>query len=238
MPIKYTYLFINLGTILVPFIFSFYPTLKFHKTWKAFFPANLLVALVFVVWDIIFTKAGVWGFNPDYLCGLYIYNLPLEEVLFFLCIPYASVFTYYCFTLFFKRVALPVKPVTGVVILFLSVVAMFNMGRLYTSVTFLALTGFLVFVLLNKQLLKWLPHFYLSYAVILLPFVIVNGILTGSWIDEPVVWYNNAENLGVRLLTIPFEDVFYGMLLLILNVGMYEWFRQRQASGTAADLSV
>lgn len=237
MPTKYTYLLINLGTILVPFIFSFYPSLRFYKTWKAFFSANLLVALVFIVWDMVFTRAGVWGFNPDYLCGVYLYNLPLEEVLFFLCIPYASVFTYYCFTLFFKRISLPVKSVTVVLLSFLLVAGFLNLSRLYTSVTFLALSVFFVFALANGPSLKWLPHFYLSYMVILLPFVIVNGILTGSWIDEPVVWYNNAENMGVRLLTIPFEDVFYGMLLLILNIGLYEWFRQRQAPGKDTGLS-
>jgi lycopene cyclase domain-containing protein len=60
--------------------------------------------------------------------------------------------------------------------------------------------------------------FYLAYFVSLVPFLIVNGILTSL----PVVWYNNAHNLGIRLYTIPIEDTMYSLLLLLMNVWLYE----------------
>ena len=62
---------------------------------------------------------------------------------------------------------------------------------------------------------------------LLIPFFIVNGILTGTGIDEPVVWYNNAENLSIRILTIPIEDIFYGFELIILTIYFQELFKIR-----------
>ena len=59
--------------------------------------------------------------------------------------------------------------------------------------------------------------FFPVFAILLVPFFIVNGILTGSFINDEVVWYNNAENLGIRIGTVPIEDSIYalGMLLTV-----------------------
>ena len=62
------------------------------------------------------------------------------------------------------------------------------------------------------------------YLVTLIPFFIVNGLLTGIAFDEPVVFYNNAENLSLRAFTIPVEDFIYGGVMLIWNVFLVEYF--------------
>jgi lycopene cyclase domain-containing protein len=56
----------------------------------------------------------------------------------------------------------------------------------------------------------------------MIPFLIVNGILTGTGLEQPVVWYNPNEMIGLRLLSIPVEDVFYGLLMLIGSVTLFE----------------
>lgn len=220
---KSLYLLIDFFTILFPFIFSFHPKLKFNLNFKPFFIANITVALVFVAWDMAFTQLGVWGFNPDYVSGLYIYNLPIEEVLFFICIPFACVFTYHCLNVFYKITwtekteKVVVIALSGILLLF----GLFFYNRLYTSVTFTSL-GFLLLILKFVLRADFLPKLISIYPVLLIPFFIVNGILTGTGIESPVVWYNNDENLGFRLMTIPVEDVFYGFELILLNVFLYE----------------
>ncbi|REJ82969.1 MAG: lycopene cyclase domain-containing protein [Bacteroidetes bacterium] len=220
---KYTYLLINFFSIIVPFIFSFHPAIQFHKRWNAFIPANLITAILFLVWDEVFTSAGVWGFNPRYITGVYFLNLPVEEILFFICIPYACVFTYHVFSTHLKleSVIRYVRPVRIVLPAILIIIALLNQEKIYTSVTFLFLSILLLFFHFNNSR-TWLDKAVLVYTVLLLPFFIVNGLLTGSMLSEPVVWYNDSENLGIRLFTIPMEDIFYGMALILLNIYLME----------------
>lgn len=232
---QFTYLLVNFFTILIPFLFSFHPKLKFHKTWKAFFPAVLITGVLFVIWDSYFTYLGVWGFNQRYLTGIQIGNLPLEEVLFFFCIPYACVFTFHCLSLFmskrtdFKKQ----KNFTVFLVIVLLVVGFMNIGNLYTATTFLSLSIVLVLSHFVWRI-RWLNRFYRIYGVLLIPFFIVNGVLTGTGIEEEVVWYNSSEFLNIRLLTIPIEDIFYGMELILINLLIYKFLLSRSRATSLA----
>ena len=64
-------------------------------------------------------------------------------------------------------------------------------------------------------------YFLISYLLTLIPFFIVNGILTDGDFDfvsetNPIVWYNDTENLSIRIITIPIEDFFYWLLLFLV----------------------
>jgi len=222
----YTYLLIDIGCIIVPILFSFLPNRPFYKDWKYFFPANLCVAFIFIVWDYYFTEMGIWGFNPDYLTGVNIANLPLEEVLFFICIPYACVFGYFAITYYLKK-ALFSKSIRNFSLVMagtLLVIGLINLDKWYTSITFISLASYLF---LSSILKKNQSFGLISYLAILPFFFGANGLLTGSLLEAPIVWYNDSENLGIRMLTIPIEDIFYGLLLILMNLNLYEWFKKK-----------
>jgi lycopene cyclase domain-containing protein len=224
---KALYLLINLSAVAIPAVYSFHQRLLFYKKFKAAFFAITLTAAFFIVWDVLFTRVGVWGFNPKYVTGIHFLNLPIEEVLFFICIPYACLFTYHCLNILVETTVNPIATnniTLGLLWICLAMGTVF-WGNLYSTFTALLLFIVLLFLLIKPT--HWLHHFYFSYLVILIPFFLVNGILTGSFIDEPVVWYNNNENMGIRILAIPFEDFFYGMLLLLINVGLFEYGKKK-----------
>ena len=77
-------------------------------------------------------------------------------------------------------------------------------------------------VLLIAPLVVNLKIFYKTFLLLLIPFTIVNGLLTGFMIQDQVVWYDDTFNLGIRLLTIPIEDIFYAMFMLLLVMIGYQ----------------
>lgn len=222
---------INLLSISVPLIASFDHRLKFYRDWKYFFPGMIITLAFFIIWDVLFTHWGVWGFNPDYLTGINLINLPVEEWMFFVAIPYACVFTYEALNYLVKKDYFGpyAQTISWVLVVVLLALAILHTDRWYTAVTF----GFTaLFLLLHLLVLKstYLGRFFFAYLFILFPFFIVNGILTGSFIEEQVVWYDDTRNLGIRLFTIPVEDSIYGMLLILMNVTFLEHFRSRAKS--------
>jgi len=225
---NFTYLIIDIAAISVPLLFSFHPKIALYKKWQFLWPAILLSTIPFIIWDSYFTQIGVWGFTKSYLIEVFLFHLPIEEILFFICIPYACVFTYSCFKVFLgDNYKLKHENLITWIILVITIgLGVYFHDRLYTFYTAVGLTFFLLFLKFIVKP-KWLSLFYYSHMFLIVPFFIVNGILTGTGLEKPVVWYNNAENMGFRIVTIPFEDVFYGMLMLLLNVFLFEFFMGR-----------
>lgn len=188
----------------------------------------ILTMVVFIPWDVVFTRHEIWGFNPDYFLNTELLSLPLEEWLFFICIPFACVFTHYALLLYFPKMKLgenSSKTIAVGLMLILALLLIFNYDKWYTLVNFsLAIPLTLVVLKYNPKLLQ---HFFLTFLVMLIPFFIVNGVLTGSWIESQVVWYNNAENLGLRMGTIPVEDSIYAYSMILMNLFFFEYFTQK-----------
>jgi len=216
---KYTYLVLNGLSILFPLILSFDKKVSFYKNWKFLFPAIFLVGSVFIVWDIRFTEIEAWGFNPEYITGYYFFNLPVEEVLFFIIVPYACVFIYACIDAYFNKLIIKNEAMLNMLsrllgLGFISLGLIFCL-HIYSLIAFL-LAGILL--LYAAEYFKKLPVYMVAYAISLVPFFIMNGILT----KLPVVWYADNAFSEIRITTIPMEDSAYLMTMLLPIIIIFE----------------
>ena len=208
---QYTYILVNFFTIIICFVFSFDKRIQFHLYFKSYLKAAVLVGIPFILWDVWFTYEGVWWFNNTYLIGVRFLGLPIEEWIFFLCIPFSCTFTYYCLNKFFNLTWMNafntlIVFVTSIVCL---VVALLHYDKIYTLVTALctAIT-ILYFQFVNKS--NFIGQASLVYTILMLGFFPVNGVLTGTGLENPIVNYNPNEFLSIRMGTIPIEDAVYG----------------------------
>ncbi len=208
----------------LPLAFSFHPKIRFYREWKYLLPAIGVMGVFFLTWDHYFTKWGVWSFNPEYVTGVYLWGMPMEEWMFFLFIPYSCLFIYHCLNLFFAyRFWDKAAPFIswGVVLVCMGLMAA-GLNRFYTFSTAFFLAVFILLMMIYGHR-YWMGRFYRTYIVSKIPFLIVNGALTAL----PVVRYNDNENLGKRIYTIPVEDAFYSMLMLMMVTAVYEWLKKR-----------
>lgn len=223
---KFSYLLINFLTIFFPIVLSFDKRVAFFKSWRFIFPALLITGLLFLFWDYLFTIYGVWSFNPEYIIGFNILNLPIEEILFFITVPFACIFVYECLNYYVKTDLLKrfSSPISYILIAFSGLMVLLYYDRVYTLITF----GLLAMVLIITEFIvksTIMSRFYLAYLVSLIPFYLVNGLLTSI----PIVMYNDAENMAIRVGTIPLEDHFYSLSMLLINILLFDYFRKKGA---------
>jgi lycopene cyclase domain-containing protein len=212
------YLLVNLLVVAGPLALSFDRRVHFYTRWPAVFVAIAAVGAAYVAWDALFAARGHWAFNPAHVGRIRLFGLPLEEVLFFVTVPYACLFTYEVVRAYAPPAAGPLPPAA-----FAALAAAFAAAALafrkrpYTALAMLACAAFLVAALLAGRDLLAGSHFWLYIAITYAPFVAANGVLTAL----PVVTYSPRAILGPRVLTIPVEDFFYSFSMLGFEALVY-----------------
>lgn len=221
---NYIYLIILIASLAVPLALSFDQKVQYYKNLKYILPAILLTAAVFWIWDIQFTATGIWSFNPEYTIGLDLMGMPIEEWLFFIVIPYSCVFIYEVLKVYLK----PYEYASFFTIFGLCQIAGFALTSIlfrhqaYTFLTFLFSAVYLAFTVFRNKFKPYITLFYFAYFVSIVPFTIVNGILTSL----PVVKYNTIHILNIRFLNIPVEDFSYFFLMLLMVTSIYERLKE------------
>jgi len=137
------YLLINIGIIAVPLLFSFEKNIQFYKKFPYILISMFVVGLFYVLWDIHAAANFHWSFNPEFTGNIKIAGLPLEEILFFVTVPYSMIFLYEVFIFYFNdkiNISPPAQITTRILSLIFLVSALFMINNAYTFIALLSLS--------------------------------------------------------------------------------------------------
>ncbi len=178
---------------------------QFRKVWLL---PTFLVAALYIFWDLLFSHLRIWGFNEKYTSDLRIGFFPMEEILWFLVIPFACLFIY---TLIAKKEIK--KPINAgwIYMVIASVAGLFyiwQFDRLYSATA----AGSVILVLLYSYVYfnDGIYNYFKTFIVMCIPLFLFDGLLTGMFTQEPVVVYNPLEFSNIRIVSIPIEDFMFG----------------------------
>ncbi len=213
-----TYLLINFLIILFPLLLSFDKKTAYYKNLLHVLISVIIVGAVFIIWDSIAVTRGDWSFNIEFVGSTRVFNLPLEEILFFITAPYSCIFIYEVLRNYVREKQLRIN--NGMILFFAFILiasALVFRDQYYTFTvllfsTFFLLTGLFKFNYILRSKIYWLT-ILLSYV----PFLIVNYLLTSL----PIVMYNADAIWGYRLITIPVEDFFYSYVMISFYLLIY-----------------
>ena len=222
------YLLIMLLSIAFPLMLSFDQKVNFKQYLIPFVKSASIVALLFILGDSLYTYLKVWGFNEQYHLPYKITGLPLEEIAFFFLVPYACVFIYEVLKAYFKVKALASHSLLNILIVIFAGMGIFFSSKLYTTASFTFTALILSYLRLRPS--PYLNYLMFAYLVSIIPFLLVNGFLTGMFTEEAIVWYDNTENLGIRIFTIPIEDLSYSFNLIAMNIIGFEYFKHKKSA--------
>jgi len=218
------YLIFNLIVLAGPIALSFEKGVHYVGRWKAAFKSIFIILVPFIIWDSLVTGRH-WWFNEQYITGVRLAGLPIEEWLFFITVPFSVLFIWEIFSRktgnpvsknlrFIKRI-FAFFPVGGILL--------FILGKEYTGLSLIALgiAGILDAILKTDILARKNTYYYLG--IIFLLNLVFNGYLTG----RPVVLYGEPFQIGIRIISIPVEDFIYGFSMLLMNTMLFEKFKRR-----------
>jgi len=229
------YLLLNAIILAFPLIFSFERRwIKFYKKLKPLLVSLVIVGLFFIVWDVFATSRGHWSFNPSYVNNIKFLGLPLEEILFFVTVPYSCIFVYESVLHFLrdKKLFSPRKWLFTIIGILIMLSAFVFYVKEYTFLAIFSVGVSVLFVsLVNAELFS--SRAYWIYTILtLLLFLIFNYILTSF----PVVQYSSSAISGFRVTTIPIEDFLFNFSMLTNYLTIYLWASKKLKIDGAASI--
>lgn len=90
----YEYLLLMGACLLITLPLELLFSARVYRRWKLLLGALIPVILFFSLWDIFAIARDHWTYNQQFVTGIHIGNLPLEELVFFIVIPICALLSY------------------------------------------------------------------------------------------------------------------------------------------------
>ncbi|MDX9883218.1 MAG: lycopene cyclase domain-containing protein [Prolixibacteraceae bacterium] len=190
-------------------------------------PSVLISGIMFLLWDIRFTQMGVWNYHTNFTMGIFYKGLPLEQWLFYLVFPLAGWVVYEMVKTRFGTLDLgTVFTAVGLLMVAgLAVAAYLYRNQAYTFSVSLFTAVYLGYTIFRKQFQSHITHFFLTYIVLLVPYFLLNGML--SW--NLVIEYHQEQVINIRVWMMPVENSVFLFLLMLIGCTVYEYFSERRS---------
>lgn len=221
-----SYLLLLLVYLVIPIILSTQKRVRFTFRLRYIIPAIIFSGTIFSMWSKRFIEQGIWSFNPKYLSGIELINIPVEEWLSFLIIPLSSVYIYEWLKVRLENLEQPNIFLAISLLLFVSTsaLAFFFRENMFTFFTFFLTAIYLGYTIFRNRFKKHYTKFYLAYAITLVPFLIVSAILNSM----PAIIYDARHIMGISIFRTPIEKLSYLYLMLLITISIYEYLSERQ----------
>lgn len=228
---KAEYLLFNLIVLAGPLSLSFDKKVNFKQYWPIVFPSIFLGSLPHLIWDF-FASGHFWHYNSRFIFGLYAGSLPLEEILFFITVPYAVLFTWEVFLAYFPNTVLsPSKNLLILISLCIPAAYYFHLSLnwTYSALVFLVMAlALCAEIFFQTKHSVWSQSLWYSFLVLFFVMILLaNGYLTA----RPVVEYYEAYRSGFRIFTIPVEDFLFGLSHISIVLTIYAKLKSRKYHG-------
>lgn len=189
----------------------------FWRQKQALFMSLGTVALPWALMDVAAHYWGWWQYNPQYIFGVRFFGLPIEEIVFFIAVPFACLVVWHAAQRF-KGGVPPWVPRAVFVVLVIACAGLIalHIGR-WRTVFDASIVIITVAALWGSDVVRHKAWWYWNGMTLGL-FLVCNAILTTA----PVVVYDISAATGWRVGSIPIEDFLYNFSLLNLLVLAYE----------------
>ncbi|AAT44119.1 lycopene cyclase domain-containing protein [Picrophilus oshimae] len=228
MDITHFYYFIILSFIFFPVLgISLTNEFKKVRNYRALLYAMLFTDPVYIVWDSLSVTYHVWTFNKKYITGIMVYNLPVEEILFFFVVPFSTFLIYESID-YIKNDSFISKTSRIKKIMFIiAILFILNAIYFYSYIYMLLASVFTAFIILLT--LKIMPSLYRSsnywlfIIIMYIPFIVFDHFLTSL----PVFTYGVHAIINIRILSIPVEEFIYVYSLMNFYALFYNIYKKR-----------